>query len=112
MRIMEGFEHQGVKGFKFGYHPLFKPNLFVNIYYIDGLLIDTGQRHMQKVVLNSLQPLEIKQIYLTICRSLVGFIVLSEQLIALNVIQIDQRQGAVVFHLFQQLPGFISILDG
>lgn len=65
MQAVNRFEYQGVKGFRFGYHPIFKPKLFVNVYFIDGLLIDTGQRHMQKAVLDSIASLDLKQIYLT-----------------------------------------------
>lgn len=65
MQLVEKFEHQGVKGFRFGYHPFFKPKLFVHIYFIDGLLIDTGQRRMQKSVLSHIAPLKVEQIYLT-----------------------------------------------
>ncbi len=65
MQVTSSFEHQGIKGFRFGYHPLLKPKLFVNVYFVDGLLIDTGQRHMRRAVLNSVKDLNVAQIYLT-----------------------------------------------
>lgn len=65
MQSVDSFEHQGVKGFRFGYHPILRPKLFVNVYFVDGLLIDTGQKHMRKAVLNTIKPLHIQQTYLT-----------------------------------------------
>lgn len=65
MQSVDSFNHQGVKGFRFGYHPILQPKLFVNVYFIDGLLIDTGQIHMQQAVLNCVKPLNVQQIYLT-----------------------------------------------
>ena len=65
MRITKSFKHEEVIGFKFGYSPIGKPNLFVHIYFVDGLLIDTGQSRMRKEILSTTQNLSIDQIYVT-----------------------------------------------
>jgi len=65
MKISESFDYQEVKGFKFGYDPFSQPKLCVYIYYIDGLLIDTGQPKMRKEILEKLNLLQVNQIYLT-----------------------------------------------
>ena len=65
MRHSSQFEHQGVKAFRFGYHPFAKPILYVQLYFVDGLLIDTGQAAMQKEISSATQALDIQQILIT-----------------------------------------------
>lgn len=65
MQVIDGFEHKGVKAFKFGYHPFSTPRMFVHVYWVDGLLIDTAQRNVRKPVLDQLHDLDVQQIYLT-----------------------------------------------
>ena len=65
MIIEEQFEYEEVKAFKFGYHPFGQPNMFVHIYYVDGLLIDTGQSRAAKAVLNQIGQLDVEQIFIT-----------------------------------------------
>lgn len=65
MRHTSSFDFEGVKGYKFGYHPFGKPFLFAHIYYIDGLLIDTGQSQMRKDVFQKLKDLPVQQIFIT-----------------------------------------------
>ncbi len=54
-----------IRSFKFGYSPIGNPFLFVHIYFIDGLLIDTGQPKARKTILNTLDGLKVDQIFLT-----------------------------------------------
>ena len=59
------FEHEGVKAIKMGHSYWGKPFFFVHVYWLDGLLIDSGQRKMQKHVLKFAQGLPMEQIALT-----------------------------------------------
>ena len=65
MKISESFHFQEVKGFKFGSWPFGRPRMFSHIYFIDGLLIDTGHSNMRKAVLDVVNTLSIEQIYIT-----------------------------------------------
>jgi glyoxylase-like metal-dependent hydrolase (beta-lactamase superfamily II) len=63
--VSDSFKHEDVTGVRFGYSPFGKPNMFVHIYYIDGLLIDTGQRRALKYILKATQGLEVDQMFIT-----------------------------------------------
>ena len=65
MRISESFEFEEVIGLRFGRRPFGRPKMLVYLYYIDGLLIDTGQSKLQSEILKSTQDLNIEQIFLT-----------------------------------------------
>ena len=54
-----------VQGYKLGYSPWGKTSLFVHSYFVDGLLIDTGQSNMRKEVLAFTKELPISQIVVT-----------------------------------------------
>lgn len=59
------FEKDGVKAIKMGHAYVGKPFFFVHLYWLDGLLIDSGQRKMKNHLLNFVQGLPIEQIALT-----------------------------------------------
>ncbi|GAA4835870.1 MBL fold metallo-hydrolase [Algivirga pacifica] len=65
MYITESFQYEEVLGFKFGYQPIGKPNMFSHIYYVDGLLIDTGHQRVRKAVKKTVQELNVEQIFIT-----------------------------------------------
>lgn len=65
MKITHSFSHGPVQGFRFGSHPFSKPRLFSHVYFIDGLLVDTGHPKMRKAVLETIGALPVEQIYLT-----------------------------------------------
>ncbi|NNK86309.1 MAG: MBL fold metallo-hydrolase [Desulfobacterales bacterium] len=65
MRICEKYYFNGVKGFKLGWSLLGPPLLTVYCYILDDLMIDTGQSHMQKEVLQIAGENNIKRIFLT-----------------------------------------------
>ena len=65
MLVSKSFQHEAVTGFKYGYSPLGKPFLYVYLYYIDGLLIDTGQRKAGPQILADTKNLPVKQIFVT-----------------------------------------------
>ncbi|MGD1891099.1 MAG: MBL fold metallo-hydrolase [Cyclobacteriaceae bacterium] len=65
MIISESFEHEEVVGFKFGYQPIGKPRLFSHIYFVDGLLIDTGQSNVRSTITSKVKELSVEQIFIT-----------------------------------------------
>ncbi|MGR3809139.1 MBL fold metallo-hydrolase [Jiulongibacter sp. NS-SX5] len=65
MKSFHSFQSDEVQAYRFGYQLIGKPRLFTHIYFIDGLLIDTGQHTMQKEILATTQNLDIKQIFIT-----------------------------------------------
>jgi len=65
MIVTDTFQHQSVKAYKFGYSPFGKPKMHVHVYYIDGLLIDTGHSHASKEVLRQVGELAVNQIFIT-----------------------------------------------
>jgi len=65
MTVTHTFEYESIKGCKFGYSPFGKPKMFVHVYYIDGLLIDTGHSKVSKEVLWQIGELDVRQIFIT-----------------------------------------------
>jgi glyoxylase-like metal-dependent hydrolase (beta-lactamase superfamily II) len=65
MKITKSFKFDDVTGYKFGYLPIGAPKMFSHIYYVDGLLIDTGHSKVKYQVLKAVQDLNIEQIFIT-----------------------------------------------
>ncbi|GAB5553249.1 MAG: MBL fold metallo-hydrolase [Saprospiraceae bacterium] len=65
MLISQSFQHEEILGFKFGYQAIGQPKLFTHIYFVDGLLLDTGQSIMKKSILAATKKLEVKQIFIS-----------------------------------------------
>jgi len=65
MNIVETIKFGEIEAIKLGYGPIGPPFMSVYLYLLDGLVIDTGQRNMQKVVLDLLGDKKIHQILLT-----------------------------------------------
>lgn len=66
MKLQQTLEHGPVRGYRFGYSPVrFVQPLPVWCYWVDGLLIDTAQRHMQREVLAAFSKQRVDQIVLT-----------------------------------------------
>lgn len=66
MKIRQTLQHGPVRGYRFGYSPVrFVRPVPVWCYWVDGLLIDTAQRQMQREVLSTFAPQHIDQIVLT-----------------------------------------------
>lgn len=59
------FKYNEVLGMKFGYGLLSKPKMFVHTYFVDGLLIDTGQSRCRKQVLSTIKNLALEQVVIT-----------------------------------------------
>ena len=64
-KVFKSFQHQGVQCFQFGSNPFGAPRMFSHAYFIDGLLIDTGHRHMRKAALDAIKSLPVQQILIT-----------------------------------------------
>jgi glyoxylase-like metal-dependent hydrolase (beta-lactamase superfamily II) len=65
MLITESFTHEEVLGLKFGYQAFGRPSMFSHVYFVDGLLIDTGHSRVSKHVLSATEDLAIDQLFLT-----------------------------------------------
>lgn len=66
MKIIQPFQHEVIRGLRLGYSPLrWVLPMTVCLYEVDGLLVDTGQRTMQREVGDWLAPEAIQQIFLT-----------------------------------------------
>ncbi len=65
MKRIKTLDHAKVSGYSFGSWPFGEPSLFVYVWYIDGLLIDTGHRHMRKEIIDTIQKWSVEQLYVT-----------------------------------------------
>ncbi|MCH2043095.1 MAG: MBL fold metallo-hydrolase [Saprospiraceae bacterium] len=65
MTIIKEFNYEEIKGFKFGKQLFGKPKMFSHIYFIDGLLIDTGHSQMRKEIIKTTEHLAVQQIFTT-----------------------------------------------
>lgn len=65
MKKTKTFKYEEVAGFAFGSWPFGQPKLFSHVYFVDGLLLDTGHRNMRKDILATLGRLEVNQIFIS-----------------------------------------------
>lgn len=65
MVVVDSFQHEEVLGMRFAYKLTGKPKLYAHIYFVDGLLIDTGQRNMRKHILPATAKLAVDQMFIT-----------------------------------------------
>lgn len=65
MKIAKSIQHGEIKGFKLGSLPFGKPKMYSYFYFIDGLVIDTGHRHMRSYAMEAVEDLAVEQIYIT-----------------------------------------------
>jgi len=65
MRKSSSFTHQDVTGYKYGSWPFGEPQMYSHIYYVDGLLIDTGHVHMRREICDTLSGLPVEQMLVT-----------------------------------------------
>jgi len=65
MRVEQLLNFDKVKGIKVGYAPFGKPLISVIVYYIDGLLIDSGAYNTRESVKKFVTDNDVKQIALT-----------------------------------------------
>jgi len=55
MKLITKTNHEDVALWKLGYSPFGKPKMYVHIFLIHGLLIDTGQSHLKKEIIKTLE---------------------------------------------------------
>lgn len=65
MLVSQSFTCEEVLGLKYGYSLMGKPKMFAHLYYVDGLLIDTGQRKARHTILKDTKKLKVEQIFIT-----------------------------------------------
>lgn len=65
MKLVTPFTFDAVQAITTGYSPFGRAALSVNVYFVDGLLIDTGQSKMRKAILNFVKDLPVQQICVT-----------------------------------------------
>ncbi len=65
MRIVDTFTHEDVQIYRFGSNPFGKPSFYSHIFFVDGLLIDSGHIHMRKEVFAEVKNLPVHQILIT-----------------------------------------------
>ena len=65
MNIVETQQFGDVEAIKLGYGPIGRPFMSVYFYVLDGMVIDTGQRNMQKSAIALLGDKKLDRILLT-----------------------------------------------
>ncbi len=65
MHVNKTFKYNEVLGLKFGRSLIGIPKMFAHIYFVDGLLIDTGQSKLRKRIVKETSNLPVKKIFIT-----------------------------------------------
>jgi glyoxylase-like metal-dependent hydrolase (beta-lactamase superfamily II) len=65
MNVVKTDQFDCVQMIRLGYGPIGPPVMSVFMYVVDGLVIDTGQHHMQKYVIEQLKDKKLNRILLT-----------------------------------------------
>jgi glyoxylase-like metal-dependent hydrolase (beta-lactamase superfamily II) len=65
MQIVKQSSHGPVRAVQMGYSPVGRPLMSVYFYYVDGLLVDTGQHHMGRYALAAIGERPVRHILLT-----------------------------------------------
>lgn len=65
MNVARKFNHEDVVGIEVGYGPFYQPLVTSCLYYLDGILVDTGMSRMGTVVSAMLEGFSIEMIALT-----------------------------------------------
>lgn len=65
MKRIKIFDHPIVNGYAFGSWPFGEPSMYVYVWNVDGLLIDTGHRHMRKEIMETIGDWKVDQLYVT-----------------------------------------------
>ncbi len=63
--MIERFSYQDVTGFKFWKPPFGSAKMASIIYFVDGLLIDTGHSNMRSEIRSTVQQLGVNQLFIT-----------------------------------------------
>jgi glyoxylase-like metal-dependent hydrolase (beta-lactamase superfamily II) len=65
MTISDRFDYDDITGFRFGYSPLGRPRMVSHVYYVDGLLIDTGHAKVGQKVFMAVKDLKVCRQFIT-----------------------------------------------
>jgi len=65
MKTVASFNHADIQIYKFGFAPFGKPRMFSHLYFVDGLLIDTGQSNMRRETMAAIDSLPVDQLFVT-----------------------------------------------
>lgn len=65
MDVIKKHDYCDVVAYELGFAPVGRPAMNTIFYLVDGILIDTGQRHMQKAFINIIKDAKIEQVVLT-----------------------------------------------
>lgn len=65
VRLVKQNSYGPVRAVEMGFSPVGSPLMCVHFFYLDGMLIDTGQHHMQRAALAAMAGLPIREILLT-----------------------------------------------
>ncbi len=65
MKRIKAFNHPIINGHAFGSWPFGEPSMYVYVWQVDGLLIDTGHRHMRKEIMDTIADWKVDQLYVT-----------------------------------------------
>ena len=65
MLLQRSYKKDAVQVFQFGNRVIGQPKMTTHIYFVDGLLIDTGQSRLKKKILDTTSSLDIKKIFIT-----------------------------------------------
>lgn len=65
MNIVKKIKFGDIEGYQLGYGPIGKPLMSVFLYVIDGIVIDSGQSHMRRYIVEQLRGKSLEQLLLT-----------------------------------------------
>lgn len=65
MQHISNFQFEEVKGYRLGSSIFGKPKMLVYSFFVDGLLIDTGQSNMRKAYMEAISSFDIEKIFIT-----------------------------------------------
>jgi len=65
MKVQYHHDFSPIQAYQFGSWPFGKPTLLVYVYFIDGMLIDTGHSNMRKEIVDTLSSLPVDQLFIT-----------------------------------------------
>ena len=65
MKLLSSFQFEDVQGYKLGSSYFGAPKMFVHSFFVDGLLIDTGQSNIRKEYMEAISNFHIDQVFIT-----------------------------------------------
>ncbi|MEL6250437.1 MAG: MBL fold metallo-hydrolase [Bacteroidota bacterium] len=65
MKLLKSFQFEDVQGYKLGSSYFGQPKMLVYSFFVDGLLIDTGQSNMRKEYMEAISGFNVQQVFIT-----------------------------------------------